>query len=161
MLKSNEDIDKLITCSKIIINPPHKEFKEENGHRRNDMTLTSEDGKEHFGVYIRQNNQFPENFSVGLTWKDPNNPSLRAFTLIRCNGEHGGNYNTTAEHFVPHIHKLSFEDYTNSITMPSSKNVKITDKFITLDQAIVFFCKECNIKDAGKYFRLIEQGVLF
>ena len=52
--------------------------------KRNDMTLKSTDGKHSFRAFLRQSEEFPENFSVGLVYQPGEEPG--SFQLIRCNG---------------------------------------------------------------------------
>ncbi len=62
-------IDELIACSKRVVEPPSKEFKEENRHRRKDMRLQAIDDELYqFVVFIRQSQEFPEDFSLGLVY---------------------------------------------------------------------------------------------
>ena len=60
------EIDELIHCPKVIMDPPRKEMRLDRGSRRNDMGLASENGKRRFSVFMRVNEAFRENFSIGL-----------------------------------------------------------------------------------------------
>lgn len=89
---SQGDLDELIACPKRIIEPPRKEMKSERGSLRNDMQLESLDGKFGFAVFMRINERFPENFSVGLNVVPKNEPG--SFCVLRYNGPHGEHVNS-------------------------------------------------------------------
>jgi hypothetical protein len=63
-------------------------MKKERGHWKKSFGLESEDGDHRFTVFIRYNDEFNENFSVGLVY----NPRERRgeILLLRCNGPHRG-----------------------------------------------------------------------
>ena len=65
---SDQEIEKLINCPKRIIESPKKELQLVNGHWRNDMELQSDDGEYNFSVFMRKNEDFEENFSIGLIY---------------------------------------------------------------------------------------------
>ncbi len=66
---SQQDIERLISCAKVISDPPRKEMRVERGSRRNDMRLRSQEGELEFSVFMRVNDDFPENFSIGLEYR--------------------------------------------------------------------------------------------
>jgi hypothetical protein len=86
MSHTNESIRDLITCMKRVADPPAREFKEENRHRRKDMRLQSANGEQRiFDVFIRQSLEFAEDFSLGLVYLSPEGKRM---TLVRFNGQH-------------------------------------------------------------------------
>jgi hypothetical protein len=60
------ELEALITCPKQVVDAPRREMRLDGKMKRNDMTLKSADGKLSFRVFMRQSDEFPENFSVGL-----------------------------------------------------------------------------------------------
>ena len=96
---SQGEIDGLITCKKRITDPPRKEMKADRGSLRNDMQLESLDGKMEFAVFMRINERFPENFSIGLNFIPRDEPG--SFCLLRYNGPHGEHVNTPIEEDHP------------------------------------------------------------
>ncbi|HIU64451.1 MAG TPA: hypothetical protein IAB06_05410 [Candidatus Avacidaminococcus intestinavium] len=143
----NKELFDLINCPKIVIKPPQKEFKAVSGSLRKDLQLLSTDGTKRFSMFIRQNKEFPDNFSVGLLVEDEEGKKV---ILFRCNGPHGGCYNLDNPHFTPHIHYLDEERMSES-------QIECTQEYVTMDDAIVYFCRICNIQDAEKYFPFIKQ----
>ncbi len=102
------EIQNLITLPKTIIEKvPAKGYKQKDGNQRCDLTLESVDTEgKIFPVFISQNRQFIENYSVGLRYKTTNK-ALGTVTLVRYNGPHGeksrhedGHYNKA--HIPPH-----------------------------------------------------------
>jgi len=67
-LYTQSEIDNLINCQKIIIEPPPKNMRVERGHLKKDMKLHSVDSKHKFSVFMRMNERFNENFSIGLIY---------------------------------------------------------------------------------------------
>lgn len=77
-----ETIESLISCEKHITEPPRKESQLKNRSFRNDMKVASIDMKHAFSVFLRQSDDFPEDFSIGLNHVDENG---KIYTLMRCN----------------------------------------------------------------------------
>jgi hypothetical protein len=84
---SQEEIDRLIACPKIVTEPPKRDMKSQRGHRRNNMLLRSEEGGLEFSVFMRINEDFNENFSIGLNYSPRDERGT--VCLLRCNGPHG------------------------------------------------------------------------
>jgi hypothetical protein len=63
---TERDISNLIACRKEVVDPPRCEMKLEGKMKRNEMTLSSIDKKHEFRVFMRQTEEFQENFSIGL-----------------------------------------------------------------------------------------------
>jgi hypothetical protein len=107
---TQQEIDDLIACPKLVSEPPKREMKLDRGHFRNDMRLKSTDDKLEFRVFMRRNEDLPENFSIGLVFlaKDGSGEVV----LLRCNGPHGG-YNDSFDpghpHWDYHVHRASAE----------------------------------------------------
>lgn len=155
---TNDMIDRIITCQKIITKPPKCQMQETNSNLRNDMELSSEDGQEHFSVFLRQNKLLPDHFSIGLIWK--NAELNKSITVLRCNGPHGGNLKFK-EHFKPHIHKITADDIQNECFKPTINNTEITTNYNTFEEAVMFFCTFCGINNAHIYFPWIMNQSLF
>lgn len=152
-------INKFITEEKIIIEPPKKDFKEENQHLRNDFQLTSSDGERKYSVFIRKHIQFMENFSIGLVFHSDEGTS---YNLFRCNGNHGEivfDILNPRPHFGYHTHKITAELLDNNINDP--KQSELTREYASYEQAMNYFCRYVNIIDAGKYFPGINQINIF
>jgi len=101
----------MIICPKSIIEPPRKEMRLERGSFRNNFGLESISDKIKFSAFMRKNESFPENFSIGLTVY-PNDES-GSFCLLRYNGPHGDHVNNLLDsdpHFGFHIHQATAEN---------------------------------------------------
>lgn len=154
------EIDYLITCPKVITNPPKKQMTLNRGHYRNSMELHSKDGEHRFFVFMRKNAMFQEDFSIGLEYI-PNDGSGQ-LCLYRCNGPHGVHSNdlaTVTHHFSYHIH--SAKDYNINSGRRSELYAELTDCYATFDDALNYFLSHCNILDAERYFPVIKQLELF
>jgi hypothetical protein len=152
-------INKLIIEEKVIIEPPKKDFKEENQHLRNDFQLISLDGERKYSVFMRKHIKFMENFSIGLMFHSEERTS---YNLFRCNGNHGEvvvDIQKPAPHFGYHTHKITAELLENNINDP--KHSESTKEYASFEQAMNYFCKYVNIKEADKYFPNLNQMAMF
>ncbi len=156
LLFSDQEIEKLIVCPKRIIEPPKKEMALANGHWRNDMKLQSEDKEYDFSVFMRKNEDFEENFSIGLTYKPRD---VRGeIPLLRCNGPHGPHV-MFDYHNSFHIHKANQENLASGIR--AERTAYITKEYASYQDALGYFIKKCNIIEAEKYFVGVLQYELF
>lgn len=158
---SQEEIEGLITCKKRITDPPRKEMKADRGSLRNDIQLESLDGKMGFSVFMRINERFPENFSIGLNFIPRDEPG--SFCLLRYNGPHGEHDNTPIEeghpHFGYHIHSAKAALIEAGI-LPE-RYAEITGTYASYKEALFQFLKIINIQDAEQYFDNLGQDSLF
>jgi len=157
---SQEELRELIECPKTIVYPPRKEMTLDRGHLRNGMRLKSAENKHDFSVFMRQNRDFVENFSIGLVYlpKD-GTPEI---TLIRCNGPHGDvveNALDPVPHRGHHIHLARAENIEAGFE--PGKGATLTKDYATFEDALGFFLRKCNVLDAEKYFANIVQLDLF
>jgi hypothetical protein len=100
-------------------------------------------------MFIRQNIDFPENFSVGLVFLADD---ARKITLIRCNGPHGEFRTGDPDHphFGTHVH-VAEAGRVNSGARDEAGAVPC-EEFATLDDAIAFFMIRCGVANARDYF---------
>ena len=156
---TNKDIKNLIDIPKRIHNKdPKKGYKVEYNHRRCNLFLIgSENNKIKFEVFIRQNQIFIENFSIGLHYQMP---SLKnSVTLIRYNGPHGPiEMNKKDHHPKPHIHYITQEEIETGAFNPRAKKIKITNKYNTFEEGLSVFFKDVEINNWQEYFPELEQG---
>jgi hypothetical protein len=153
------ELENIINEEKIISVPPKKDFKEENQHLRQDFEITSLNGEKRFSVFIRKNKNFQENFSIGLVYYLPEGGNVQ---LIRLNGNHGEvveDILRPSPHFGYHIHKISPEELDRGLSEPKFSNE--TKEYASFEQALAYFCRIVNIKNAGEYFTSIGQTNLF
>jgi hypothetical protein len=148
-----QDITKLISCSKKILDPPKRDMRVGDGFRRNDMTLVSDGVPGFFHVFMRQSEDFQENFSIGLRY-DPKD-GTGDITLIRCNGPHGaynGNADPSHPHWDFHVHRASPEAIANGFR--AEKYAEKTLEFASLEEALRYFLRETNVDpgDVETYF---------
>jgi len=155
------ELDELISCSKKVEDPPRKDMRSDRGHKRNDMTLRSPDDTKRFSVFMRINETFPENFSIGLTYDPRDEPG--EIILLRCNGPHGEHDNSPIEdpqpHFGFHIHRAR-ADVINARLSPD-KFASLTDAYASFEEALHHFLKLANIIGTEDYFPTHHQLPLF
>jgi hypothetical protein len=68
---SDNDMARLIGCSKAVAKRPRVAFLVQGRHRRNDFELTAVDTPDRFAVFMRQSMEFPEIFSIELDYLSP------------------------------------------------------------------------------------------
>lgn len=147
---------------KITKKSPPKGYKQEDNHRRCDLSMTSASSEgQVFSVFIRQNIQFEENFSIGLRYKTESR-ELGTITLIRYNGAHGEKSHSEDGHYnKPHIHRLVLGEMAPGSNQPQESQRESTDRYHTFEDALLVFFEDMNITNWLEYFSNIKQRKLF
>lgn len=151
---SQSELDGLISCPKEISEAPKKGMKLCEAHFRNDAKLIASNGiSGEFGMFMRQSEDFPENFSIGLTYspQDGRNP----VTLLRCNGKHGtfnGSFDPTHPHWDYHIHRA--DETAIEAGLAAERVATKTAEYASFEEALQFFVRTVNLSpnEAQKYF---------
>lgn len=130
--------------------------------RNNAEMLASDETNGVFSVFMRRNEDLPENFSVGLRYTA--NDGRPEIILLRCNGKHGaftGAGDEKHPHWRFHIHKASA--IAQDRGFPAEKYATETSEFASYEQAIEFFVKAVNLDphDVDKHFPNNVQSNLF
>ena len=153
---TNSFIIYLIGCEKVIRGIPRKEMTLDRCNWRNDIKMSSKDDQYEFSVYMRKNDFFEENFSIGLKYHPKDVPE--SITLLRCNGPHGP-HKLFNHHEKFHIH-LATEKSIASGAKPE-RDAQITKEYSSYNEALIYFIKKCNIQGAEKAFLSAKQLSLF
>jgi hypothetical protein len=134
--------------------PPKREMKLDRAHWRNDAKLVASDEVQgEFQMFMRKNEDFPENFSIGLIYSP--HDGRGEVTLFRCNGKHG-NFNRSFDQAHPHtdwhIHRASAEAIEAGYV--AEKDATKTTEYASFEEALQYFVKVINLdaKEAQKYF---------
>jgi hypothetical protein len=154
---TDAQLEALRGCAKTITGPPRHEMKLDRGSWRDEMRLTSADGAEDFRVFMRKNDRFPENFSIGLVYLPKDGSG--ELPLLRCNGPHGvynGVFNEDDPHYAPHIH-IATEETISSGKRPES-HAEICAEYDSYKEALQYFLRSANILNAIEHFVGIAQG---
>jgi hypothetical protein len=156
------DIDCLIACPKVVIDPPHREFHRNDGHLRNAATLRSRDDAFEFGVFMRINARFREFFSVGLYYQAP--PPVGKQVLLRCNSRHGWHVDDLINphpHYTFHVHWADYDMLSNGES--AEKHAVATTEFACYEEALRHFLFTVHVEDAdiNRYFPETRQLSLF
>jgi hypothetical protein len=157
---TQQEIDDLIACAKVVSEAPKRDMKLDRGHFHNDMRLKSTDDKLEFRAFMRRSEDLPENFSIGLAFlaKDGSGEVI----LLRCNGPHG-EYNDSFDpghpHYDYHVHRASAEMIEAGLR--PEKAATISRDFASYEEALQYFMRATNVKDARTYFSDLAQGKLF
>ncbi len=182
---TNKEIKNLIEIpKKIYKKEPQKGYKTENGYKRCKLIVSAErsilnklqgvkmqkakDLKKiiEFEVFIRQNQHFIENFSIGLVYKS--SKFQKSLNIVRYNGPHDSETvennkkkRRKSHHPMPHIHKMKEEDINSNSSNPKPTNLEMTKKYNSLEEGLLVFFKDINITNWQSYFSELEQGDLF
>lgn len=148
---SQEEIDALIACPKVITEPPKKEMRLERGHRRNEIGIRSKDGEHEFHMFVRVNERFPENFSVGLDYVPVGGG--KPVPLLRCNGPHG-DFNkesaTGESHFRYHVHRTDAEALKSG--QDPLARASSTSAYASVNGAIIHVCQLTHVAGYQAYY---------
>lgn len=159
---TDEQVQDLVNCSKTITRKePTRGYREDGRNWRCDLELESaQDTSIAFTVFIRQNKEFTENFSIGLRYQT-NTPTLRAITLIRYNGPHGETSRAPDGHYArSHIHRITASEIESGSNQPQERNRDITDRYSTFEQGLAVFFSDIGVSNSDDYFPGILQGTL-
>ncbi|QMV19333.1 hypothetical protein GOB94_12050 [Granulicella sp. 5B5] len=150
---TDTEIQRLLNLPKQISDPPSKNWRTEDLHRRKDFRLVSKDGDVRFRAFARQHVRFPENFSVGLEYEPDDGTD--SVILIRCNGPHGDfnrAINPLHPHYHPHIHIATAEAIDAG--QRAECHAEITTEFASIKEAIRYFLNAVAVdaNDQSRYF---------
>ncbi|MDX9787905.1 MAG: hypothetical protein RBT11_14060 [Desulfobacterales bacterium] len=144
---SQAELNRLVSCAKEIVKPPKKEMVVVNGSYRNEMKLKSKDEDDDFTVFFRKNEDFDDNFSVGLRYHPKSGGD--SFVVFRCNSKHP---HSEIDHFHgrTHFHIAKAENFDKGLK-PEASAIPTTE-YVTYGEAVLFFCRKCNIINANEWF---------
>ena len=161
---SDDEIQELLDRSKAIVRKtPRSGYRSEAGHRRADLDVEAANGSGAalFSVFIRQNERFIENFSIGLRYRS-NMAGLGDVTLVRYNGPHGDmSIHADGHRAKPHIHRITSVELASGSREPRERDRAITDRYTTLDTALRAFFDDLNVMGVQQFFPELSQGQLF
>ena len=156
---TQQELEDLIGCPKIVSEPPKEQMKPDRGHLRNDMRLKSVEGDREFRVFLRRSVDLPENFSIGLVYLPEDGTG--EVVLLRCNGPHGG-YNDSFDpehpHWDCHVHRATGQMIEAGLR--PERAATINRDFASYEEAVQYFLRVTNITDARTYFADLAQGIL-
>lgn len=114
-----------------------------------------------FKAFVRQNTVFIENFSIGLRYQ-AGTASPMTITLTRYNGPHGESKREPNGHYArSHIHRITAQELASGSIQPQEKEREITNRFSTLEEALVVFFQDIGVTNYFNYFPEIQQGSFF
>lgn len=140
-------INELITCPKKALKAERKRMVAVNRSLRNRIALCSLGGEYSFDLFMRQSEEFLEDFSVGLIWTNAAEYSdiAKDIILIRFQGPHdtGKPFGEDIHHDY-HIHQISVEDIAQRRYLrPSDKSS--SGRFNSFPSAVYEIVEYCNI----------------
>lgn len=150
---TDEFIEALISCPKRVINPKARDVLKPGHKQINYIAHALDESGHEFQLFVRQNLAagMEDDFSCGLLWDAPNGETL---ILCRYNG-------------ASHIHRNKIEDKTLSLVFhihrATKKYIAVnqnpdgfayeTDRYQTLDKALICLISDCNIDGLGSNSR--------
>ena len=161
---TDAEIRKLITVrKKITKKSPTKGYNSKQDIQVCKLYLQSTAAKKmSFFIFIRQNIEFRENFSIGLNYLRGNNIlGDRNIPLIRYNGPHGEKVTRDGHYNKTHIHHITPKEIESGSIKPKPKHIEITDKYNTFDQALSVFFEDMKIINYSKYLLNLKQRTIF
>ena len=150
-IKSDADIQTLITCAKYFRSAPRKEITINKNLSRKFEVYNRECALT-FTVFICSSVLMEQDFSIGLMYD--------GFLLFRCNGFHGTTrtgFYTSKHHAHPHSHTLTMEDIQCGRGKRPSFIDDMTGKYVNKNTALLYFFEKCNILGFDEYFKDLRQ----
>ena len=159
---TESEIQDLIRLPKIIKSKsPVEGYRNENGHIRCNLDLEAiSDTGTRFHVFVRQNERFIENFSIGLRYlTGGKTPSI--ITLVRYNGPHGERSRVVNDHYAKaHIHHITAAEIELGSAQPQERHRELTDRYSTFEQGLGVFFADIETTNHYEFFPEIMQGRL-
>jgi len=153
---TQDELDQLISCSKQVAQPMRKQWRAERGNRKNEFILKSDSYEGVFPVYLRINDKFNENFSIGLDYQSPTEPRIH---LLRCNGmhEHINKFPELVPHCTFHVHKVKADALNEG--NGELNFAEITKEYAAYAEALPHFLNIVNVmkSEISKYFSFQSQ----
>ena len=150
----------VLFCDKIAVRADRRKMVKTDRHKRNVIYLTSKDGKYDFKLFLRQYDEFIEDFSVGLIWTNPAlfiNITKNSVILLRCQGPHDGKSPVGTDiHHDYHIHQITMDDFREKRYQKPSGRTS-TNEFMSFEQAIFYVIKTYNIQNIDDIVELPEK----
>ncbi len=162
MLKDREIQDLIKLPKSITSKTPAEGYREEDGHKRCDLALeATEVNGAKFRVFIRQNNEFIENFSIGLRYRTGDR-ALGTIMLVRYNGPHGETSRQPDGHYAtPHTHHMTAAELSTGNSQPQERKREFTDRYSTYEEALRTFFNDIAVVNYDEYFPESLQPRLF
>jgi len=158
-LYTQQGIDELISCPTVVSEAPRQDMKLDRGHYRNDMRMRSIDGSSEFRMFMRQNADLAESFSVGLVFVPQD--GIGEIVHVRCNGPNGG-YNAEFDADHPywdyHFHRASAAMMEEG-PRPERAATPCRE-YASYNEPVLYLLKATNAKAALPHFAKLAQGVL-
>lgn len=149
----------VLQCEKTAFRADRRRMVLSNRHRKNTIYLTSANSNYEYKLFLRQSEEFIEDFSVGLIWTNPSqfiDISKSSVILLRCQGPHDGKAPLgTDTHHDYHIHTITLEDFAQKRYQKPSGRVA-TSSFSSFEQAIFYFINVYNVRNIANIIELPE-----
>lgn len=150
----------VLFCDKVAVRADRKRLAFSNRHRRNNVYLVSKDRKFEYKLFMRQSEDFLEDFSVGLIWTNPANfleITKSSIILLRCQGPHDGKEPLGFDiHHDYHIHTITAEDLKEKRYQKPSGRMS-TSAFSSFEQAIFYLITKYKVDGIEKVVNLPEE----
>lgn len=149
-------LQEVITCPKRVVKADRKKMILENRHYKNKLDLLSTDDRYAFKMFMRQSDEFIEDFSVGLIWTNPQEHINvnKSIVMLRCQGPHDGKQAVGFDlHHDFHTHEISLSDIQDKRFLKPS-NRTINNNFRSFEQALMFFVEKCAIINIEDFIEL-------
>lgn len=149
-------LKEIIACPKHVIRADRKKMVLENRHYKNKLDLISEDEKYTYKMFIRQSDEFVEDFSIGLIWTNPQEfiSISKNIIMLRYQGPHDGKQALGFDvHHDFHIHEITPWDIEEKRYIKPSNRTS-TDMFHSFQQALYYFIEKCDIINVEDFIEL-------
>ena len=160
---SNTEIQNLIHIPKLIVQKtPSVGYSSIPNYKRCNLELTvAGESEKRFAVFVSQNTNFIENFSIGLRYRTGRKKPA-SVTLVRYNGAHGEYALSPDGHYMhPRIHRITEKELRAGNIQPQESHRVITDRYATFDQALNVFFLDNSVFNFYDFFPELQRPRLF
>jgi len=158
---TDEELQILTDCPKIIKNGPKKAMSTEGQYQRSEMDLIAEDNDAlTFHVFMRRNLNLKEDFPIGLNFRHIEERDI--ICLLRCNGPHGiflGQRDPDNHYFKHHIHRAKQSNLEAG--QKPEKGGEETTAYASYEDALTYFLTIINVQNVDEFFPDRRQPPLF
>lgn len=154
------ELDRLTACAKRVTEPPSRQWKLESGAKRKSLRAeaVAEPGLR-FRVFLRINQRFPENFSIGLVCLQAGGE----LPLLRCNGPHGQHgsqgFSPSEPHYGYHEHRLRAADAADGVLV--ERWAERTSHYASFEEAVLHFARAAGLPELAELLQVGPQLQLF
>lgn len=150
-------LEELKTCNKFIENVKPKTSKQQYNHKQQKISLFDNAHKYYFEIFMRQNIDLLQDFSVWLKYKGQEWEVI----LCRYNGDHGEHRNKLDGYKIRWFHKHTYNMEYVQEWLSDDAFATATNDYQSIEEALLQVFKDYNIQNYQDFFPDFGKKTLF